>query len=301
MFYSDVKAHQGSAASATPEPLEPENHFEPFKPFIESCEDPKNLDPSHCLSKCNSIKLIDSQNQNTSGLLTPSKSTPLSSSSLDKVGLAEQDVVSKETPKALGGFRGGMGCSGSRPSPASRLSVIDKKWLERCQVFGEMEADVRPGAGNQEIVVKERDEGEIQANTQDRCAEKEAIINRKEQIGKIQGPNTQGGNICETGGEQLRETSTSPLADGEKKQNEKPKSGKRGGKKRQREEEKREGSPSEEGGVKKRRKNAKSQEGTTGGEPGTSGAGGKKRKAKEKDENSQNDADGDIKVPKMVS
>lgn len=298
LFYSNLKAHQGSAPSATPEPLEPGDNFEPFKPFIQSCDDPKNSDPGDYFNECNSIRLIDSQNQKTSGLVTPRKS----SSFLDKVGLAGQDVVLKETPKVLGGFRGGVGCSGSKPSPASRLSVIDKKWLERCQVFGEMEADVRPVAGNQEIIVKGWDKGDIQANTHDHRAEKEAIITGKEQPSQHTGKSsTQGENVSEIVGDPSKETSTSPLTEDEKKQNDKPKSGKRGGRKRQREEENVGGSPSEEGGVKKRRKNAKSKEGTTGGEAGPSRAGGKKRKAKEKDENSQKDADGDVKVPRGVS
>lgn len=295
LFYRDVKVHQGSAASATPEPPEPEDHFKPFKPFNESCEDPKNSD---CRSQCHSIKLIDSQEQNNSGLLTPRKSTALSSSAADKVGVSGQDAVPEETPKA---FRVGIGCSGSRPSPASRLSVIDKKWLERCQVFGEMEADARPGAGNQELIVKGRDDGEIQ----DGRAEKETLVNGKEQTserpGKIQGQNPQSENGSEIIGEQLRETSSSPQAEGESKRNGKPKSGRKGGRKRQREEEKVEGSPSEEGGVKKRRRKAKSKEGTTDGEPGPSRAEGKKRKAKEKDESNQKDADGDMKAPRMVS
>lgn len=304
LFYRDRKAHQGSAAS--PQPLEPEDHFEPFTPFAETCDDPKNSDCSDFPSKCNTFKLIDSQNQNTSGLPTPRKSTPPpSSSASDKVGVAGQDVVSKETPKVLGGFRGGLGCSGSRPSPASRLSVIDKKWLERCQVFGEMEAVVRPGAGNQEIIVKGGDDGEIQANSQDHGADKEAMINGKERTsectGKMEGKNTRNENGCEIIGEQLSEASTSPLAGGENERNDKPKSGKKGGRKRQREEEKVEGSPSDEGGVKKRRRNGKGKEGTTGGEPGPSRAEGKKRKAKEKDEDSQKGADGDLKVPRMVS
>lgn len=310
LFYRGVKACLGSAASATLEPLEPEDQFEPFKPVTESCEDSKNCDSSDRQTKCNSIKLIGAQNQNASSLLTPRKSTLLSSlSSPGTVGVAGQDVISKQTPKGLGGFRGGMGCSGSRPSPASRMSFIDKKWLERCQVFGEMEADVRPGAGNQEIIVKGSEEGEIQVNTQNQRVEKgekDTTIDGKEHISEhtrnIQGQSTQSEKGSEINGEQVRETTTSPLTEGENKRNDRPKSSKKGGRKRQREEESTEGSPSEEAGVKKRRRNAKSKEGTTGAEPDPARAGAKKRKAKKKeDENGQKEADGDTKVPKMVS
>lgn len=306
LFYRDVKTHQGSAALTTLEQLKPEEHFEPFKPFTGSCEE-LNSDQSDCQSKCNSTKLIDSLNQITSSLLTPSKSTLLSSPSSDKV--AEQDIVSKETPKVLGGFRGGLGCSGSKPSPASRLSVIDKKWLERCQVFGEMEADVRPGAGNQEALVKGRDNGEIQANAQD-CGADDAAMNKKEDSSEHiekehssehieKGRNTQSEN-----GREISEAhaTTSPLAGGEESQNHKPKSVKKVGRKRQREEENVKGSPAMEGVVKKRRRNAKCKGETTDGEPGASPVERKKRKAKDTDDdNSKKDTCGDNKVPKMVS
>ncbi|KAM8840719.1 ATP-dependent DNA helicase Q4 isoform 2-T2 [Spinachia spinachia] len=57
------------------------------------------------------------------------------------------------SPQVLGGHRRGIGVSGlaGKFSPASRLSFVDRKWLERCQVFGEMGAEVKPGAGNQEV------------------------------------------------------------------------------------------------------------------------------------------------------
>uniref|UniRef100_A0A4W6C9A0 DNA 3'-5' helicase n=1 Tax=Lates calcarifer TaxID=8187 RepID=A0A4W6C9A0_LATCA len=66
------------------------------------------------------------------------------------------------SPQFRGGFRGGMGAigTGGRPSPASRLSFVDKKWLERCQVFGEMGTEEKPGAGNQERVEGRKEETE---------------------------------------------------------------------------------------------------------------------------------------------
>lgn len=310
LFYRGVQACLGSAASAILEPVEPEDQFQPFKPVNESCEDSKKFNSSDHQTKCTSSKLMDSQNQNASCLLTRRKSTLLSSlCSPGKVGILGQDVVSKESPKVLGGFRGGMGCSGARPSPASRLSFIDKKWLERCQVFGEMDADARPGGGNQEIIVKGSDEGEIQANTQDQGVdkgEKDTTINGKEHISEhtrnMQGQSTQSKTGSGINGEQMGQMTTSPLAEIEKKRNDKPKSSEKGGKKRQREEESTVGSPSEEGGVKKKRRNAKSKEGTTGTEPDPARARAKKRKAKKnEDENGHKEAAGDTKVPKMVS
>ncbi|XP_054910029.1 ATP-dependent DNA helicase Q4 isoform X2 [Poeciliopsis prolifica] len=60
----------------------------------------------------------------------------------------------KRSPPFLVGSGGSLA---KRPSVANRLSVVDRNWLERCQVFGEMEADEIPGGGNQEIKVKKRE------------------------------------------------------------------------------------------------------------------------------------------------
>ncbi|KAI4818382.1 hypothetical protein KUCAC02_011725 [Chaenocephalus aceratus] len=74
------------------------------------------------------------------------------------------------SPQVIAGFRGGMA---GKPSPASRLSFVDKKWLERCQVFGEMGAEVKPGAGNVEIDVEKRGECEEGRETKVKAQEEE--------------------------------------------------------------------------------------------------------------------------------
>lgn len=331
MFYRRANSFLASPASATPQPVEPEDQFEPFEPFIESCEDPERTtssvsDCSNHQSKSVSSKTIGSQKENASSLslLAPRKSTLLSSlsSSPEKVEISGQDVGLKETPQVLGGFRGGMGGSGSRPSPASRLSFIDRKWLERCQVFGEMEADVKPGAGNQEVIMKGGDEGGMQTNVQCERVEKgekdamrdatendeelKSISKDNDVIKSASKPSHQttakNKNVKKkTDEEEGGELTALPIAEEENKLINRSKNSKKGGRKRQREEENAEGTLSE-GGVKKRRRNAKSKEETSGGDPDPAQAEGKKRKAKKKeDENREENADGHTKVPKKVS
>lgn len=332
LFYRRVNSFLGSPASATPQPAEPEDQFEPFEPFTESCEDPEHTtssvgDCSNRQSKSVSSRTISSQKENASslGLPTPRKSTLLSSlsSSPEKVEISGRDVGLKETPQVLGGFRGGVGGSGSRPSPASRLSFIDRKWLERCQVFGEMEADVKPGAGNKGVVLKGGDEGGMQTNIQcervekgEKDARRDATENDEELknisrdndvIKSASKPSHQTAAKSKkvkkkTDEEQGGELTALPIAEDENKLSNRSKSAKKGGRKRQREEENAEGALSEEGGVKKRCRNAKSKEETSGGDPDPAQAEGKKRKAKKKeDENREEKVDGDTKVPKKVS
>lgn len=334
MFYRRVNSFPSSPASATPQPVEPEDQFEPFEPFTASCDDPEHTTSS--LSDCGSrqsksilSKTISSRKENafSLGLPTPRKSTLLSSlsSSPEKVEISGRDVCLKETPQVLGGLRGGVGVSGSRPSPASRLSFIDKKWLERCQVFGEMEADVKPGAGNQEVVKKGGDEGEMQENIQGERVEKvekdarearrdatendeefKSITSDKDVTKNAPKPHQTAAKSKKVkkkiDDEQGSELTALPIAEDENKLSNRSKSSKKGGRKRQREEENAEGALLEEGGVKKRRRNAKSKEETSGGDPDAAQAGGKKRKAKKKeDENGEEKVDGDTKVPKKVS
>lgn len=297
----DAKAALGSAASATPEPLEPEDPFEPFTPVTESCENPEK--PSGGLSagserqsRSDPIKLMVSQDQNAPSLPAPRTSTLLPSASPpDAVGVARRDVASTESPKVLGGLRGAAGSCGSRPSPARRLSVIDTKWLERCQVFGEMGVDARPGAGNQEVGVKGGDEERLEPRAQNQSVEtgeKDVTVAGREHAGgrarETRERNTQSPGEGEISGERAREA-TSPVARDKKRTN-RPK---RGGRKRQREEASVEGSPSEGGGVRKRRRNGKSKGGAT---DGTS------EKAKKKDEDAPpRGTDGDAKEPETVS
>ncbi|RVE67271.1 hypothetical protein OJAV_G00115640 [Oryzias javanicus] len=52
-----------------------------------------------------------------------------------------------------------VGAGVGRPTPARRLSLVDRRWLQRCQVFGEMSVEEPPAAGNQEMKPEENDSG----------------------------------------------------------------------------------------------------------------------------------------------
>ncbi|XP_077446236.1 ATP-dependent DNA helicase Q4 isoform X4 [Stigmatopora argus] len=54
-------------------------------------------------------------------------------------GLAATDLGGPQVTSTVG-----------KPSLASHLSGVDRKWLERCQVFGELGAKEKPGGGNQD-------------------------------------------------------------------------------------------------------------------------------------------------------
>uniref|UniRef100_A0A3P9P8E3 DNA 3'-5' helicase n=1 Tax=Poecilia reticulata TaxID=8081 RepID=A0A3P9P8E3_POERE len=93
----------------------------------------------------------------------------------------------KRSPPFLVGSGGSLA---KRASVASRLSVVDRSWLERCQVFGEMEAEEIPGGGNQEINVKKRQEKEVKEGK----AEGDSEGERKQSVdlgreGKLADPN----------------------------------------------------------------------------------------------------------------
>lgn len=344
LFYRRVKTCLGSLASPTLLPADPEDQFEPFEPVRESGEDPacatSSFSSSSIHSNSSSNKIISSGNPNVSSLTssTARSSALLSSlSSPDKVGISGGDVGLREIPQVLGGFRGGTGGRGNRPrpSPASRLSFIDRKWLERCQVFGEMEAEVKPVAGNQGIVLDKRGEGErgseMEGKIQDERVGKEeteaegvrreateleidegfkSITSDKkvsdgapkprQHTGKSRGGEEK---VNKKGDEEMeRGLTQSPVAEDEYESSNKSKGTKKKGRKRQREGENVEGDMSEEGGVKKRRRNAKNKEESSGVNVGPAQAGGKKRRAKKKeDEDGEEKEEKETKVPIKVS
>ncbi|XP_057683212.1 ATP-dependent DNA helicase Q4 isoform X2 [Corythoichthys intestinalis] len=79
--------------------------------------------------------------------LIPSKThlSPISSGDVEKDSRFTRGGL---RPANLGGFQ--VTSTAGRPTPANRLSCVDRKWLERCQVFGELGAEDKPGAGNQD-------------------------------------------------------------------------------------------------------------------------------------------------------
>lgn len=256
------------------------------------------------------------------------------------VGSAGVGTLAGLRGSPLGGFRGRVGGRGigGRPSPAGRLSFVDRNWLERCQVFGEMETEVRPGAGNQEIdieksVVSEKGgketEGKIKRDERVGKEEihaegegREADSQRDEGFKSITGEKilsdstpkpalqhtgkSRGGGkekVKKKGGEEMERGLTPPLPpEDDDETSHKSKGTKKRGRKRQREGEDMEGETAEEGGVKKRRRNGKKKEESSDVNPSPAQEGGKKRRAKKKGaEDGEAEEEKETKVPKKVS
>ncbi|XP_054461672.1 ATP-dependent DNA helicase Q4 [Anoplopoma fimbria] len=361
----------GSLASKTPQKVEPEESFEQFEPVRDSCEEPASA-ASSCSStsnisiKNNTSKVISSQKTNVS-CLAPSPARPSSlllslssprsvGSSMKTIGAPGDKKENVETlgtphkgvdeegvgtllslrgsPQVLGGFRGGVGGRGigGKPSPASRLSFVDRKWLERCQVFGEMVAEVKPGAGNQDIEIEKGEEGargretegKIQIEERAGKEEMDAEGERREEIdlGRDKGfksitsdknvsdsapkssPQHTGGRkekAKRKGGEAMEKGLTPPLTpEDENKASHKSKDTKKRGRKREREGENMEGETTEEGGVKKRRRNGKKKESSDVNTSPVQVAGKKKRAKKKGDEDEDAEEEKETKEPKKV-
>ncbi|XP_068188939.1 ATP-dependent DNA helicase Q4 isoform X2 [Antennarius striatus] len=288
-------------------PVEPEDLFEPFEPLTESC-DPANAGINLNVSNSSRKSSVSKRPQNQGASSPASSSAPSSVlfsslSSPSKVGISSEDVGLREIPQALGGFRGGTvsGAVGGRPSPASRFNCIDRKWLERCQVFGEMEAEVRPGAGNQDISLDKTGETErrkkVEGNTQNERVGKEEMDadgTRREaiELGRDEAVQSSNNEIKKRqrgeekqkkkGSEEKERGLTPPPASEDAADtNHKAKGTKKGGMKRQREGENTEGEQTEEGGVKKRSRYAIKTEGSSDVTAGPAQE-GKKRRAKKK-------------------
>ncbi|KAM6974350.1 LOW QUALITY PROTEIN: ATP-dependent DNA helicase Q4 [Tautogolabrus adspersus] len=360
-----------SQGSPTQRPVEPEDRFEPFEPFKEPCEELSSVTSScssNTDSKSSTSKVVSPQNEIVSCL----PSSPARSSALllsfsprcsvrasigdvvatgnlnESLGTLEDKKESLEavqtphkgfgpfnglrgSPQIPGGFRGGMG---GRPSPASRFGSVDRNWLERCQVFGEMGADERPGAGNQEINLEKRGEkergGEMEGKMQgdeivgkveiDAAGVRQEAIDSQRDGGiksipsdnvlsegalkkapnhseKIKGEGKE--KLKRTGSEQIEGGLTPPLTpEDDHTSGHKSKVTKKRGRKRQRDGEDIEGETTEEGGVKKRRKNGKKKEDGSDVQPSPGPEGGKKRRAKKKEEETEKEKT--TSVPKKV-
>ncbi|XP_030596861.1 ATP-dependent DNA helicase Q4 isoform X2 [Archocentrus centrarchus] len=238
----------------------------------------------------------------------------------------------KGSPQFLGGFRGGSGLGG-RPSPASRLSFVDRQWLERCQVFGEMGAEEKPGAGNQEIKAEKRGgtemggklEGEMQGGEREgkgeldvegerkqslemgECKTFESIIGDKEVIdsaansgkGKREGD---GKEKRKRQGEMERGQVPIITADDDNESSPETKGTKKRGRKRQREGGDMKGDTTEEGGVKKRRSSGKKKEESTDVSPSSAhgGAEKKKRRKNKGEDDGADEEEKETKAPKKM-
>lgn len=355
-----------SLVSKTPQKVEPEESFQPFEPLRDSSEELAGA-ASGCGTTNNisiessTSKVIGSQNPNVpcpapsparpSALLSSVSSSPGAGSSrrADETsgtphkGVGETAVGTlmslRGSAQVLGGCRRGIGVSGlgGKSSPASRLSFVDRKWLERCQVFGEMGAEVKPGAGNQEVEQENGGEGEggretegkIQTDDKVEGQEKDAEVIRRavkdlesdkafkgitseetvcaatsshQSTGKKRGEGGGEEKAKRKGGEYMEKELTPPLtAEDDNKTSNRSKDTKKKGRKRQREGEKEEADTAEEGGVKKRRRNVKKTEESSNINPRPVHAGGKKRRAKKKgDEDEEEEEKKETKEPKKV-
>ncbi|XP_030002338.1 ATP-dependent DNA helicase Q4 isoform X1 [Sphaeramia orbicularis] len=315
----------GSSVSQTVHPVEAEEPFEPFKAIESECLNAVSISCTD--NSVNSITENAPSPVRRSGLLSSLSASSSAETSKDDIRVTDRmnkhitgpnDVnVNTETPhkhdvaanigtltgmrgspQFRGGFKGG---TGGRPS-ASRLGFIDKKWLERCQVFGEMGAEEKPGAGNQEIDLKSKEGGievEIRRNGRDGQGEigQEEDRNKKADMEKglesvndsAQRPAVQhkrksrGGKEDKEMEEESKEMERRLTPEDDISSNPKSKSIKKTVKKRQREGDGDEAEMTEEGGVKKKRRNGKKKEDSDTNTSQPQG-GGKKRKTKKKGE-----------------
>nr|XP_061786920.1 ATP-dependent DNA helicase Q4-like [Nerophis lumbriciformis] len=178
-----------------------------------------------------------------------------------------------------------------RPSPASRLGFVDKKWLERCQVFREMEAEERPGSGNQERVLlvgkKDKEEDVVGKDfiQEKKTAVRNVLTLNESEIEAVPAQQCTG----KQGNTEGHLTTSLPPEDPPTSR------GAKKSRKRQREVEMTQG---EEGGSKKRRRNAKKNEKCDGEfEEGD----GKRRTKRSKKKGKDNDeAEEDTQVPRRL-
>ncbi|XP_032391324.1 ATP-dependent DNA helicase Q4 isoform X2 [Etheostoma spectabile] len=374
-FTPRFKTCLGSLVSNTPQKVEPEEPFQPFEPVGESCEEPASAASScSTTSKVNSseypnVSSVAPSPARSSALLS-SLSSPcrVGSSRVDvgaagklnesigasgdrkehvetlvtpHKGISDADVGNlislRGSPWVPGSFRGEMESRGIgvRASPASRLSFVDRNWLERCQVFGEMRAEVKPGAGNQEIHLEKEGEGRretegkiqgdgkvekedmdaegesreaidlgrdtgLKSITSDRIVSDSAPKPSLQNTGKNRGVGKEKAKWKD--GEEMEQGLSPPLTpEDDTVTSHKFKGTKKKGRKRQRVEENMQGETTEEGGVKKRRRNGKKKEESSDVNPSPAQVGGKKRRTMKKGvEDGEAEEEKETKEPKKV-
>lgn len=303
---------------ATPKSLhaaEPEEHFKPFKPeseqgdAVNSCSDSSSVSSHHFTSNSSQLQGVKTS--------FPARSSPLLSSlspqclieSTGKENKGTADKVEdpnsgsptkKVDPEVPGGLkrsppflaRGGLV---KRPSLANRLSFLDRNWLERCQVFGEMEAEEIPAGGNREIREKEIQEKEVREEKAERDSEGErrqsVDLGKEEKSANALRDNPNTATDCalrdagkKKGTGNIERGQASPLPrDHNDKDGLKSEGAKKRGRKRQREGDDTVGSVTVDGAKKRRRNNKKSEESSAVSPDPADGGEGKKKKTKRKD------------------
>lgn len=304
LFHRNSVASLRSLDSAAVHPVVPEDQLKPFEPVAESSDDSPHAD---CYTAKGSSKNNgNADGPNVSGLnYSPARA---SSVAPDKVGVEKGDFALREGPQVFRGVRG----IGARPSSASRLSLIDKKWLERCQVFGEMEDEVKPGAGNQENVrATRKEEAGGTSGNEEKDGGRETETTGRDGL-KSHSPDNK---LCDSvhkhslqqpaekvnhRQEEWIEPTSMPLSNTEEESKQRKTSNYRQnkGRKRQREEENEEGEVPEEGGLNKRRRKAQKESSEENLSPGQTG--GKKKRVKKKEDGDAKE-EKDAKLPKKVS
>ncbi|XP_054620170.1 ATP-dependent DNA helicase Q4 [Dunckerocampus dactyliophorus] len=289
-----VKPGLGALVSSKDEP------FEAFKPVVEPAKEPlRSVEGNETSRMCArkdeeaSSALMLSTSTAGSPANTGEDSEYLKGASHERLGGAGFGTLpsSSGSQRPLGGFRAGV-TAGPRPLPASRLNFVDKKWLERCQVFGEMGAEERPGAGNQErdlLVGKKGGKEDVVGKdliVEETTVERDGFTPYESKTAqhctRKQENNTEG-------------HLTSPLPPDDPAPSRGAK--KSESRKRQREGEMMQG---EEGGANKRRRNAKKNEETSDGN--VEEWNGKKitKRSKKKGKDDNDEAEEDTKMPKKV-
>ncbi|XP_017275953.1 ATP-dependent DNA helicase Q4 [Kryptolebias marmoratus] len=323
-----MKPCQGLLPSKLLRSGEPEEKFKPFEPVpdaVSSCSNTNSDGDSKDISSKLKPTSTTSPPTTSSALLlslSPQHKFESTEKLIKSAGDREDGSHMLESPHRSpdpgpsASFSGGLV---KRPSLANRLSFVDRKWLERCQVFGEMEAEERPGGGNQEIKMetREKKEQETEAGragkdekdedgerrelkdfeTEERFAN-DVPKSARQHTGKSKGEGERKGKRnkdeeMERGEAEL----AAPGGDGESRP--KSQSAKKRSRKRQREGDNTEGSSPVEEGVKKKRRNRKMKEENSVNS--NDGGGQKKRRAKRKEkDHEEEDEEKETKVPTKV-
>ncbi|XP_015258189.1 PREDICTED: ATP-dependent DNA helicase Q4 isoform X2 [Cyprinodon variegatus] len=310
-----MKPFLGSATPKSLHAAEPEEHFKPFKPeseqgdAVNGCSDSSSVSSHHCTSNSSQLQGVKTS--------LPARSSPLLSSlspqcliestgkenkgTVDKVEDPNSGSPTKKVdPEVPGGLKRSppllaQGGLVKRPSLANRLSFLDRNWLERCQVFGEMEAEEIPGGGNREMREKEIQEKEVREEKAKRDLEgnrrQSVDLGEEEKSANALRDNPNPATDCalrgageKKGTGNIERGQASPLPrDHNDKDGLKSEGAKKRGRKRQREGDDTVGSVTVDGAKKKRRNNKKSEESSAVSPDPADGGEGKKKKTKRKD------------------
>ncbi|XP_061521256.1 ATP-dependent DNA helicase Q4 isoform X2 [Phycodurus eques] len=247
-------------------------------PVAESCPfSPRRVKPTSEALVSNKPDLADPEEplEQFPPILEPSKSsTSFGRTQVCTISSGDGEKDSGTSDGGLGPLslgRLGGAATAARPSPANRLISVDRKWLERCQVFGELGAEEKPRAGNQE---GRRPSGK---DEEKRVNEKDATTNTPANL--------------DPRPVKMKENTEDPVPP----ENVSGSPPKKSVKKRQRE-----GEAIEEGGARKRRRKKNEDGDEKKNEENAEEGNGKKRRRKEGKEDPEAEKDKETKASKKV-